>query len=41
MNLGLNYIYRLIFKEATREVKEAAQSTCAEVFLEHVFDFER
>ena len=30
INLDFDYIYPLIFKEATREVKEAAQSTCAE-----------
>ena len=32
LNLEFNYIYRPIFKEAARRVKEAAQSTCAEGF---------
>ena len=35
----LNYVYRLIFKEAAREAKEAAQSTGAEDFFELCFQF--
>ena len=37
INLTSNYIHRIIFKEAAREVKEAAQSTCAEDFFESPF----
>ena len=32
-------MYRVIFKEAARGIKEAAQSTCAEDFLESRFRF--
>ena len=32
-------MYLLIFKEAARGVKEAAQSTCAEDFFESRFRF--
>ena len=32
-------MYQLIFKEAARGVKEAAQSTCAEYFFESRYRF--
>ena len=35
--LKFNYLYRLIFEEAVRGDKEAAQSTCAEDFFESRF----
>ena len=32
-------MYQLIFKEAARRVKEAAQGTCAEYFFESSYRF--